>query len=236
MNMSMMSGIGGGRMSDFSAMRDKMFQKADGNGDQALSLEEFQSAGKSLPMGKSQSAEKSKEAFGKIDTDGNGSLSKDEMNAFGDKMSSQMQSMMISLQSMSGGGMGGQKAGAGGLDIDALFGKADGDKDGAVSREEFTKAREANPMSQMMGNSEEDDAFGQIDADGDGSLSKDEVSAFTSKMKDEMQKMMGGGGQQADFAKAVNAYRSGSTGETSDLTQTLLKMLDSSKQGNGVTA
>jgi hypothetical protein len=36
-----MMGFGGGRMPDLSAMRDKMFQKADANGDSALSVQEF---------------------------------------------------------------------------------------------------------------------------------------------------------------------------------------------------
>jgi Ca2+-binding EF-hand superfamily protein len=193
-----------------------------------------------MPMGKSESPEKSKEAFGKIDTDGNGSLSKDEMNTFGEKMSSEMQSMMISLQSMSGGQKGGGMGGGmGEIDIDALFGNSDGDKNGSISRDEFNKARENDPLSKMLSSSEEseeDDAFNMIDADGDGSLSKDEVTEFTSKMQDEMQKMMGGGGQSAEFTKALSAYRSGSGGETTDLTQTLLKMLDGSKQGNSVTA
>jgi Ca2+-binding EF-hand superfamily protein len=115
MNMSAMMGVGGGRMPDFSAVKEKMFQKADANGDKAVSFEEFQSAGKNMPIGKMGDASKAKEAFGKIDSDGNGSLSQDEMSAFGDKMSSQMQGMMLGMQAMlssMGQGMGGKMGGA----------------------------------------------------------------------------------------------------------------------------
>jgi Ca2+-binding EF-hand superfamily protein len=228
MNMSMMRGIGGGQMPDFSAMKEKMFQKADSNDDKAISFEEFQSAGKNMPMGKTGGTDKAKEAFGKIDSDGNGSLSRDEMSALGDKMSSQMQGMMLNMQSMMGG--------SGGPDLNAMFGRADGDKNGGISRAEFDKARENSPMAGLLDQGDSDEAFGKIDSDGDGSLSKDEVSAFTKEMKEKMHQMMGGGGQQAEFMQAMNAYRKGSGSGSTDLTQKFLQMLDGAKSKTDVTA
>jgi Ca2+-binding EF-hand superfamily protein len=229
MNMSSMMGVGGGRMPDFSAMREKMFNKADGNGDKALSLEEFQAAGKNMPMGKGASAEKTKEAFGKIDSDGNGSLSQEEMSSFGDKMSSQMQGMMIAMQSMMGGGAGGGSGGGQGPDLNAMFGKADGDKNGAISRTEFDQAAKDSPIARLLGDNG-DDAFGKIDSDGDGSLSKDEATAFGDAMKEQMKRIMGGdeSASSADALQAMNAYGKGGSGKD-DLTQTLLKMLDGGK-------
>jgi Ca2+-binding EF-hand superfamily protein len=224
MNMASMMGVGGGRMPDFSAMREKMFNKADGNGDKALSLEEFQAAGKNMPIGKDLSADKAKEAFGKIDSDGSGSLSQEEMKSFGDKMSSQMQGMMIAMQSMMGGGA---KAGGQGPDINAMFGKADGDKNGAISRAEFDQAASDNPIAKLLSQSG-DDVFGKIDGDGDGSLSKDELKAFGDTMKEQM-KGVGGGSSRTDFLQAMNAYTQGAGGGREDMAQTLLKMLDGGK-------
>lgn len=231
MNISgLMGGMGG--MPNMSAMRDKMFQKADANGDNGISLEEFQSAGKKMPIGKGGDGAKAAEAFGKIDTDGNGSLSKDEMSAFGDKMSSQMQSMMMKMQEMmSGGGMGGMMGGmmgGGGPDPSAMFGKADSDQDGGISRAEFDAAGKNNPLSKLLGSNESDDAFGKIDSDGDGTLSKDEFNAFAEELKGKMQSLMGGDGGMAKLMQGMNAYGKGSTGNaSSDMMSKLLDMLDS---------
>jgi hypothetical protein len=48
---------------DFSTMKERKFRQGDGNGDQAISLEEFQSAGKSLPFGRMGGVDKAKEAL-----------------------------------------------------------------------------------------------------------------------------------------------------------------------------
>jgi Ca2+-binding EF-hand superfamily protein len=215
MNMSSMMGIGGGRMPDFSAIREKMFAKADANGDKAISFEEFESAGKKMPGGVGGSAGNAKEAFAKIDSDGNGSLSQDEMKSFGDKMSSGMQGLMIAMQAMMGGG--GQSGG-----FDAMFGKVDGDGNGSVSRAEFDKASQDNPIMKLLGGD-----------NGDGSLSKDEMKSFAETMKQQMQGgAQGGGAPRADYMQAVNAYTGGGSGKE-DLTATLLKMLDGGKSQNG---
>lgn len=232
MSMSSMMGLGGGRMPDFSAMREKLFSKADTNGDKALSLQEFQEAGKNLPMGKGMTADKAREAFGKIDSDGDGSLSQTEMRGFTDRMSSQMQGAMIDMQAM----MGGQ----GKPDISAMFGKADDDRDGGISRAEFDRAGQNSPLARMLqGGGSGDDVFGSIDSDSSGSLSEDEMAAFGEKIQQTMKektKGMMGGGQSADFSQAISAYRQGSD-QGSDLTSILLKALDGSGgNGRGKTA
>lgn len=239
MNMNML-GIGGGRMPDFSAMRDKLFQKADGNNDQAISLEEFQSAGKNMPGGKIGDADKAREAFGKIDDDGNGSLSREEMSRFTSRMSLEMQGAMVNMQAMMGGGIGGGgmggMMGGGAPSLEDMFGKADDDGDGAVSRAEFDKGRDANPMARLMGQSG-DDVFGRIDGDGDGSLSREEMTAFTAQAQQRMQGAAGG--REAEFMQAMSAYTQGSGSSSADLTDKLLKMLDNSQSAQsrrGVTA
>jgi Ca2+-binding EF-hand superfamily protein len=226
MNISgLMGGMGG--MPNMSAMRDKMFQKADANGDSGISLEEFQSAGKKMPIGHGGDSAKSAEAFGKIDKDGNGSLSKDEMSAFGDKMSSQMQSMMLKMQEMMSGGGAGGMLGGGGPNPEALFGKADTDQNGGISRSEFDAVGKNNPLAKLLGPEKNDDAFGKIDTDGDGNLSKTEFDAFAEELKGKMQSLMGGEGGLAKQMEAMSAYGKGGTGNAStDMMSKLLDMLE----------
>jgi Ca2+-binding EF-hand superfamily protein len=226
MNISgLMGGMGG--MPNLSAMRDKMFQKADANGDSGISLAEFQSAGKKLPIGSGGDNAKSAEAFGKIDTDGNGSLSKDEMSAFGDKMSSQMQSMMLKMQEMMSGGGAGGPFSQRGPDPDALFGKADADGNGGISRNEFDAVGKNNPLSQLLGSHDSEAAFGKIDTDGDGTLSKDEFKAFSAELKEMMQSMTGQEGGMATMLQGMAAYgKGGPDGAANDLVSKLLDMFD----------
>jgi Ca2+-binding EF-hand superfamily protein len=239
MNMNSMKGLQAQRMPDFSAMREKMFNKADTNGDQGISLEEFTNAGKKMPVGQNGSAEKAKNAFAKIDSDGNGSLSRDEVNAFTDKMSSQMQGMMLAMQSTQSNS--GQKP-----DFDAMFGKIDGDQNGSISRAEFDKSGLSNPLAKLLGGDKQD-AFAQIDTDGDGSLSKDETKAFAESLKERLEGERGRSGSSRDeYMQAMNAYTNGQ--RKGDLTDMLLQALDNGRNqankqqkaqlnaGNGVSA
>jgi Ca2+-binding EF-hand superfamily protein len=200
MNISQMKGLSGHRMPDFSAMREKMFKSADANGDQALSLEEFTNAGKNLPVGNNASPDKAKNAFAKLDSDGNGSLSQDEIRAHGDRMSSQMQGMMLAMQSMMNDGQSKPQPGGRKPDLDAILGKSGSD--------------------QSL-----QDAFARIDSNGDGSLGKDELTAFAESLRE---RSAGGRGQATssrdEYMQAMNAYTNGST--KGDLAEMLLKALD----------
>jgi Ca2+-binding EF-hand superfamily protein len=227
MNTKAMLGLGGGRMPDFSAIQGKIFQKTDMNGDNAVSFDEFQAARKNMPIGKNIDDTKAKEAFGKIDKDGSGSLSKDEMSSFGDKMSSQMQNMMLSMQSLMG-----DKA-SGGLDINAMFGKADADQSGGISREEFSKAGQTNPLAALL-KQNENDTFAKIDSDGDGSLSKDEMKSFVETLRKQMEQQLAADAKKSEMMQALTAYKQGLGGNGTDLTKKVIDLIGGPKGANGV--
>jgi Ca2+-binding EF-hand superfamily protein len=224
---SMMS-MGGGRMPDMSQMRERMFQKADGNGDQALSLDEFKAAGKNMPGGGSDRAGRAEQAFGKMDADGNGSVTQEEMRASGDRMSSEMRGTLIDLQSMLSGMLGGQGGaqGAGQPDPAALFGKADEDGNGSMSREEFDRSTRDSPMARMMSRAGGgEDPFKKMDSDGDGAVNREEFDAFGENMRREMSSR-GGAGMSSMMQQANQAYgQNGTSTSSADLTNSLLKAL-----------
>jgi Ca2+-binding EF-hand superfamily protein len=124
------------------------------------------------------------EIFGKIDTDGNGKVSKDEFNTFRSNMEAQLMGSMMSSQFDTTTGIA--------TATDDLFSKIDTDGDGSVSTDEFSvfsskmQAQAGNGMSGPMGpppGSSTDDLFSKIDTDGDGSVSEDEFNAFRTQME-----------------------------------------------------
>ncbi len=141
-------------------MREKMFSKADANSDGSIDKTEF---AKGAPQG--ADSKKTDEMFAKIDSDGNGKISRDESTAFDKKMSAQMQSMMLSMQNSGAAGgtpdlsqlfgntkndktssVDGSNSTQSKQDarnrLEELFNKADGDKDGKLSKAELTSAAE----------------------------------------------------------------------------------------------
>ncbi|MCE5250992.1 EF-hand domain-containing protein [bacterium] len=115
--------------------------------------------------------------FAKLDTDGDGMLSKSEFQVFADEIS-QMTGMTI--------------------DIDATFESADTDGDGLLSRSEMDKFRPQGPppMMGMMGNGsvtesdltslveeETDSLMSSIDTNGDGSIDASELKVALMQVK-----------------------------------------------------
>jgi hypothetical protein len=138
--------------------------------------------------------------------------------------------MMLAMQSMNNGGQNGGPLGLNSgqkPDVDAIFGKIDGDQNGSISRAEFDKSGLSNPLAKLLGGDKQD-AFGQIDSDGDGSLSKDEMKSFAESLKERMQAERGRSGSSRDeYMQAMNAYTNGN--RKGDLTDVLLQALDNGR-------
>jgi hypothetical protein len=100
----MMSGISGmGSMPNaqmMAQMQSKMFAKADGDGSGGLDVKEFSQMVKSSPMGSASGSDaKLSETFGKLDANGDGSLSKAELDSGAQDMMAQFKSTVQSFGS-----------------------------------------------------------------------------------------------------------------------------------------
>lgn len=175
-----------------SAFRDKLFKKADSNQDGGITLDEFLSAGQNLPSGSSSSAntDKAKALFSAIDTDQNGSLSKDEVDAFTQKLIDQASAALTQLQQLFGNGANGAQGHHhhhGHPSLTSAFDKIDADQSGAISQSELTDFFTAKDPNDPNAAEKAADLFAKIDTDGDGSLSKDEIAAFDAARKQRQQ-------------------------------------------------
>lgn len=124
----------------------------DSNEDGSISAEEFGITG--------SSDAKATELFDKIDSDGSGDLSSEEVEAFESLMAEQRPH-----------GPGGPPPA--GMGQDGGLGSLDSDDDGSVSAEEFGLDSATESMQQL---------FEAIDGDEDGSLSSEEIQDFQSQM------------------------------------------------------
>ncbi len=223
---SSISGMGFGGMpsaSQMSQMRDKIFGKADANGDGGIDKAEFAKG----PQGAGKNSD---EAFARIDGDKNGKISKDEMKAFGeskefkDQMSSQIQSMMLSMQ-------GGGAAGGGNVpDLSQLFGDKKDDKTSSVGGGNSTQSKQdiKNRIDEM---------FAKADGDKDGKLSKDELKSAAEQMQsqfkssllsaqEQAQKAGGSGSDNALFSQLFNGSSNGNaTGSSDPFISLMMKQL-----------
>jgi Ca2+-binding EF-hand superfamily protein len=221
---SSISGMGFGGMpsaSQMSQMRDKMFGKADANSDGGIDKAEFAKG----PHG--ANGKNSDEAFAKIDGDKNGKISKDEMKTFSeskefkDQMSSQMQSMMVSMQSGGGGNM---------PDLSQLFSDTKGDKTSSVNASNSAQSKQdaRNRLEEL---------FNKADGDKDGKLSKAELTSAAEQMQsqfkssllsaqEQAQKSGGSGNDNALFSQLFNnSSNSSATGSTDPFTSLMMKQL-----------
>ncbi len=148
--------------------KEKMFSKIDSDGNGGIDKTEFSDLAKKMSemSGSSQSVE---DIFSTYDTDGDDSLSMDELDSF-------MKDNAPQPPPMNGlmGGQGMQNP------LEDLFSKIDGDSDGSINKSEFEDF--AKNISERTGESTDvDDVFSTYDTDGDSSLSMDEMDSF---MKD----------------------------------------------------
>lgn len=173
-----LSGLG----QSFVARNDK--DKSGG-----VSLDEFAKllqGGKNLPGKAAASAgsvapdEATTAKFKAIDTNSDGSIGKDEANAYTQQLVQQLQAALVDLQQAYGAGRNAghhEKHAA----LASQFGAIDTNSDASISKDEL--------MAFLVGNSgnaastRADKLFAKADTDKDGALSKDELSAFDTAHK-----------------------------------------------------
>jgi Ca2+-binding EF-hand superfamily protein len=152
------------------------FDELDANADGSISLDELESTGKNVPTGKSGNADERAQALlKKLDTDGNGSVSKDERSAFQSRLSGRMQSLILQCQEMAS-----VTQSPSATDItQGVFAKIDANGDGSISQDELNQF-----LSSPDGSGDKDriaQLFNAIDTNQDGKIGKDENSASAAK-------------------------------------------------------
>ena len=177
--MSMIGGIGGSSASQYArpTFTPPKFTDLDTNGDQSLTLDELKSG---APKGVSSSdADKRAEAlFSAMDSDGDGSVTSTEKDAFDQQMADRMQNLAFMTQQM---------AGPSNADI---FKQTDSNGDGSVSIDELG----ADDGADAIGKDGLQKLFDLIDSDGDGSITETESSSFLDAVRSELSSLSGGQG------------------------------------------
>lgn len=131
---------------------------------------------------------KPEEIFAKIDSNGDGSIDKTELQSFSEQISNRDGDT---------------------IEISKMFANIDTDSDGLISQEEFLAAKPAEPRGMGPGQPPDPEAvFSQMDVNGDGSIDKNEMKAF-------MEKMPGHGGQTPDIDKMFSETDSDGDGKIS---------------------
>ena len=186
--------------------------------------------------------------FASLDTNGDGSISKDEFSAFQSALAGRLQDTQSGSQTgstefllsllQSAGQIGSTSTAAGTTasstsqqgTVDDIFNKMDANGDGSISKDEFKKAlsgthhhhfhHHTNASTQAGSSTLADQLFAQIDTNGDGSMSKDELATFQSAMAASLQS---GTGTGASNSTAIQA--SGATDVMSFIQQAISKYL-----------
>lgn len=170
--MSSISGVSGGFRPP--PQKPPSFESVDTDRSGGLSIEEFKAGG---PKGADSS--KSEELFKAIDSDSNGSVTKEEQDAFktkAEQAQQQLQSFLFGLQA-SGSSESGTDESEEETDI---FAQLDANSDGSVAKDEFLSALSSGTSSSSDLLSK---LFDAIDTSSDGSISEDEQSAFQTALE-----------------------------------------------------
>lgn len=140
--------------------------------------------------GSSSSSSTLTDVFGSLDEDGDGSISKSELETFlSDSSETLTNSVMGSPRDT--GSLLGLFRDAAQLDsatgstasTDQLFSKIDTSGDGSISEDELTTFASGLESGSTSATSSIDQLFSSIDADGDGSISEDEMESFASNVQ-----------------------------------------------------
>ncbi len=185
--------------------------------------------------------------FNTIDTNGDGSIGKDEFSVFQSALVARLQDTQSSSQTGStefllsllqnAGQIGSTSAATGTTasstsqqgTVDGIFKKMDANGDGSVSKDEFNKmlsGTRTNASSQATSSSLADRIFARIDKNGDGSISKEEMSTFQSSMAASLQNNAVSGTDNSTATQTA-----GGTNLTSFIQQAITKYLQLSSGG-----
>jgi Ca2+-binding EF-hand superfamily protein len=170
--MSSISGVSGGFRPP--PPKPPSFESVDTDSSGGLSIDEFKAA---APKGADRS--KSDELFKAIDSDSNGSVTKEEQDAFKSKVEQAQQQLQSFLFGLQAGGQSQTNSGESEEETD-LFAQLDANSDGSVAKDEFLSAFSSGTSSSSDLLSK---LFDAIDTSADGSISKDEQSAFQAALE-----------------------------------------------------
>jgi Ca2+-binding EF-hand superfamily protein len=170
--MSSISGVSGGFRPP--PPKPPSFESVDTDSSGGLSIDEFKAA---APKGADTS--KSEELFKAIDSDSNGSVTKEEQDAFKSKVEQAQQQLQSFLFGLQAGGQSQNSSGESEEETD-IFAQLDANSDGSVAKDEFLSAFSSGTSSSSDLLSK---LFDAIDTSSDGSISKDEQSAFQAALE-----------------------------------------------------
>lgn len=201
--MSSTASVGGSNsayVSSTSRKADRVIARADQNGDKQISLSEFNSIGQNLPGSSASSAASTTSTpatsasaaspasvadrsalFGKIDTNADGQLSKDELSAYQQQQVTATRGALLNLQEVFGDGSdsGGQAGGVGqarrGHHHHATQASTTDGSD-VTGQSSATASSTGNPTDPVSA------FFSAVDGNSDGSISKAELSSFVTRM------------------------------------------------------
>lgn len=170
--MSSISGVSGGFRPP--PPKPPSFESVDTDSSGGLSIEEFKAG---APKGADSS--KSEELFKAIDSDSNGSVTKEEQDAFKSTVEQAQQQLQSFLFGLQAGGQSQSSSGESEEETD-IFAQLDANSDGTVAKDEFLSAFSSGTSSSSDLLSK---LFDAIDTSADGSISKDEQSAFQAALE-----------------------------------------------------
>lgn len=170
----MISSLGSYGGSGTAQWQQKLFAKADSNGDSALSKDELLEALKNGPKGKNgeDSSAVAEKMFSAMDSDGDGSVTQSEFTAFQSKMSASNASTLLAAQE----GQRPERPSA-----EAMMAETDTDGDGSISKDELAAVLEKHAKDGQNSGPSVDEMFSSMDSDGNGSVSQAELSTFAEK-------------------------------------------------------
>lgn len=176
--MSSISGVSGGYRPP--PPKPASFDKLDSDTSGGLSIDEFKSAAP-----KEADSTKSEELFKAIDSDSDGSVTKEESDAFkakAEQAQQQLQSFLFGLQTE---GTSQTSATEESDEETDIFAQLDTNSDGGISSEEFLSAFSSGTGSSGTNSSSDllSKLFEAIDSNADGSVTKDEKSEFQAALE-----------------------------------------------------